>query len=342
MIRNIFRDMDAKRFRNSSDLLKKQNDYQKIVNKRLQIFMIVIVLLFVVITGRLIDIQIRQKDEYATKLDVYSMKKQVISTPRGQMIDAKGKQVVKTVSSMNITYYPTYEEQWELAMKFAEQFAVSYDDLTLRDLQDAYITLHTNANGVKDHANHLLSEQELQLSDDEIYQLKLSRITQEMVDAELNPLSKSAWVVYHAMEVDSQSSHSRVILEDVDADKVAYLTEHKSDYPGFDVDFSSWKREYPYGDTLRDVFGQVTTSKQGLPSELMQYYSAKGYEMNARVGKSGLEQQYEELLAGTSKTSTIKYDDEGNAIFTEVNQGKKGYDERNVKNQRRDHQLCQW
>ncbi len=330
MIRNIFRDMDAKRFRNSSDLLKKQNDYQKIVNKRLQIFMIVIVLLFVVITGRLIDIQIRQKDEYATKLDVYSMKKQVISTPRGQMIDAKGKQVVKTVSSMNITYYPTenatYEEQWELAMKFAEQFAVSYDDLTLRDLQDAYITLHTNANGVKDHANHLLSEQELQLSDDEIYQLKLSRITQEMVDAELNPLSKSAWVVYHAMEVDSQSSHSRVILEDVDADKVAYLTEHKSDYPGFDVDFSSWKREYPYGDTLRDVFGQVTTSKQGLPSELMQYYSAKGYEMNARVGKSGLEQQYEELLAGTSKTSTIKYDDEGNAIFTEVNQGKKGYD----------------
>ena len=150
MIRNIFRDMDAKRFRNSSDLLKKQNDYQKIVNKRLQIFMIVIVLLFVVITGRLIDIQIRQKDEYATKLDVYSMKKQVISTPRGQMIDAKGKQVVKTVSSMNITYYPTenatYEEQWELAMKFAEQFAVSYDDLTLRDLQDAislYIPMPT-------------------------------------------------------------------------------------------------------------------------------------------------------------------------------------------------------
>lgn len=329
-MRNIFRDLDAKRFRNSSDLLKKQNDYQKIVNKRLQIVMIITVLLFVVIAGRLIDIQIRQQAEYATKLDVYAMKKQIISTPRGQMIDAKGNQVVKTVSSMNISYYPTenttHEEQWELAMKFADQFAVPYDDLTLRDLQDAYITLHTDANGVKNHANHLLNEQELQLSDEEIYQLKLSRITEAMIDEELNALTKSAWVVYHAMEVDSESSHSRVILEDVDAEKVAYLTEHKSDYPGFDVDFSSWKREYPYGNTLRDVFGQVTTSKQGLPSELMQYYTAKGYEMNARVGKSGLEQQYEELLSGTSKISTIKYDDEGNAIFTEVNQGKKGYD----------------
>lgn len=330
MMRNIFRDMDAKRFRNSSDLLKKQNDYQKIVNKRLQIVMIVTVCLFVIIAGRLIDIQIRQQDEYATKLDVYAMKKQIISTPRGQMIDAKGNQVVKTVSSMNITYYPTenatHDEQWELAMKFADQFAVPYDDLTLRDLQDAYITLHTDVNGVKNHANHLLSEAELNLSDEEIYQLKLSRITQAMVDAELTPQMKAAWVVYRAMEVDSESSHSRVILEDVDAQKVAYLTEHKSDYPGFDVDFSSWKREYPYGNTLRDVFGQVTTSKQGLPSELMQYYTAKGYEMNARVGKSGLEQQYEDLLAGTSKISTIKYDEQGNAIFTETNQGKKGYD----------------
>lgn len=330
MLRNPFRDIDAKHMRHSSDLLKKQNDYQKIVNKRLTIVAVITVLLFVGIAGRLIDIQVRQKDEYATKLDIYSLKKQVISTPRGQMIDRNGKQVVKTVSSMNITYYPTEnataKEQWELAMKFAKQFDVSADDLTLRDLQDAYITLHTDENGQNDQANHLLSAAELSLSDDEIYQLKLERITQDMIDASLDKETKSAWVVFHAMEINSQSSHSRVIMESVDAEKVAYLTEHKSDYPGFDVDFSSWKREYPYKDTLRDVLGQVTTSKQGLPSELMEYYSAKGYEMNARVGKSGLEQQYEELLSGTSKISTIKYDTDGNAIFTEVNSGKKGYD----------------
>lgn len=330
MLRNPFRDMDAKHLRHSSDLLKKQNDYQKIVNKRLAIVAVVIVLLFVGIAARLVDIQVRKKDEYATKLDIYSMKKQVISTPRGQMIDRNGKQVVKTVSSMNITYFPTEnitaKEQWELAVKFAEQFQPSTKDLTLRDLQDAYISLHTDENGQKDQANHLLSAEEMKLSDDEIYQLKLERITKEMIDESLDEKTRCAWVVYRAMEIDSQSSHSRVIMEDVDDEKVAYLTEHKSDYPGFDVDFSSWKREYPYKDTLRDVLGQVTTSKQGLPSELMQYYTAKGYEMNARVGKSGLEQQYEELLSGTSKVSTIKYDDEGNAIFTEVNSGKKGYD----------------
>ena len=128
MLRNPFRDIDAKHMRHSSDLLKKQNDYQKIVNKRLTIVALVTVLLFVCIAGRLIDIQVRQKEEYATKLDIYSMKKQVISTPRGQMIDRNGKQVVKTVSSMNITYYPTEnvtaKEQGELGMKFEKQLEI--------------------------------------------------------------------------------------------------------------------------------------------------------------------------------------------------------------------------
>lgn len=330
MIRNPFRDIDAKNLRRSSDLLKKQNDYQKIVNKRLNVLTLVTILLFTAIAGRLIDIQIRQKDAYTTKLASYTSKKQTTSTPRGQFIDRNGLVAVGTVSAMNITYFApentTSDEQWELAMKFAKQFQVSGEELTLRDLQDAYISLHKGENGYLDRANHLLSSEELKLSNDEIYKLKLERITQDMVDAELDADTRAAWVVYSAMEVNNQSSHARVILEDVNDEQVAYLTEHKSDFQGFDVDFSSWLREYPYGSTLRDVFGQVTTSKQGLPSELQQYYQALGYEMNSSVGRSGLEQQYESLLSGTPKVSTIKYDEEGNAIFTEVNAGKKGYD----------------
>ncbi len=62
------------------------------------------------------------------------------------------------------------------------------------------------------------------------------------------------------------------------------LVEHKTDFPGFDVDFGGWKREYPYGESLSDVLGSVTTSTQGLPSELANYYLSKGYQYNASVG----------------------------------------------------------
>ena len=41
MIRNPFRDLDHKKLRRSSDVLQTQNDYYKIVNRRILIFSII-------------------------------------------------------------------------------------------------------------------------------------------------------------------------------------------------------------------------------------------------------------------------------------------------------------
>ena len=46
MLRNPFRDLDQKQLSRSSDILKSQNDYFKIVNKRIFIFSLIIVVLF--------------------------------------------------------------------------------------------------------------------------------------------------------------------------------------------------------------------------------------------------------------------------------------------------------
>ena len=46
MLRNPFRDLDQKQLSRSSDILKSQNDYFKIVNKRIFIFSLIIVILF--------------------------------------------------------------------------------------------------------------------------------------------------------------------------------------------------------------------------------------------------------------------------------------------------------
>ena len=43
-----------------------------------------------------------------------------------------------------------------------------------------------------------------------------------------------------------------------------------------------------YGDTLRSIFGSVSTSSEGIPKELTEQYLAKGYSRNDRVGKSYL------------------------------------------------------
>lgn len=330
MIRNPFRDLDQKKLSRSSDVLKTQNDYFKIVNRRIFIFGIIICLIFAVVSVRLVFLQIRNQEDYAAKLENYSSQKQTDSTARGEMVDRNGKVIAKTVSSHNIVYFPpkdtTSEEQWELAQTFAKDFKVDHKGMTNSDYQDLYMFLHKDEKGNKDSGKNLLSEQEKEALTAEEQEKKIrSRITMKMVDELADDDIKDAFSVYLSMR-KLPNNQNKVILEDVDSDSVAKLMENKDKYRGFDVNLGSWKREYPYKDTLRDVLGSITTSKQGVPSELRSYYEAMGYSLTDRVGQSGLEKQYEDLLSGTPRVSEISYDSDGTAIMNETSSGKNGYD----------------
>lgn len=330
MIRNPFRDLDQKKLSRSSDVLKTQNDYFKIVNRRIFIFGIIICLIFAVVSVRLVFLQIRNQEDYAAKLENYSSQKQTDSTARGEMVDRNGKVIAKTVSSHNIVYFPpkdtTSEEQWKLAQTFAKDFKVDHKGMTNSDYQDLYMFLHKDEKGNKDSGKNLLSEQEKETLTAEEQEKKIrSRITMKMVNELADDDIKDAFSVYLSMRKLS-NNQNKVILEDVDSDSVAKLMENKDKYRGFDVNLGSWKREYPYKDTLRDVLGSITTSKQGVPSELRSYYEAMGYSLTDRVGQSGLEKQYEDLLSGTPRVSEISYDSDGTAIMNETSSGKNGYD----------------
>ncbi|MCR0178051.1 penicillin-binding protein 2 [[Clostridium] innocuum] len=330
MIRNPFRDLDQKKLSRSSDVLKTQNDYFKIVNRRIFILGIIICLIFAVVSVRLVFLQIRNQEDYAAKLENYSSQKQTDSTARGEMVDRNGKVIAKTVSSHNIVYFPpkdtTSEEQWELAQTFAKDFKVDHKGMTNSDYQDLYMFLHKDEKGNKDSGKNLLSEQEKETLTAEEQEKKIrSRITMKMVDELADDDIKDAFSVYLSMR-KLPNNQNKVILEDVDSDSVAKLMENKDKYRGFDVNLGSWKREYPYKDTLRDVLGSITTSKQGVPSELRSYYEAMGYSLTDRVGQSGLEKQYEDLLSGTPRVSEISYDSDGTAIMNETSSGKNGYD----------------
>lgn len=330
MIRNPFRDLDQKKLSRSSDVLKTQNDYFKIVNRRIFIFGIIICLIFAVVSVRLVFLQIRNQEDYAAKLENYSSQKQTDSTARGEMVDRNGKVIAKTVFSHNIVYFPpkdtTSEEQWKLAQTFAKDFKVDHKGMTNSDYQDLYMFLHKDEKGNKDSGKNLLSEQEKETLTAEEQEKKIrSRITMKMVNELADDDIKDAFSVYLSMR-KLPNNQNKVILEDVDSDSVAKLMENKDKYRGFDVNLGSWKREYPYKDTLRDVLGSITTSKQGVPSELRSYYEAMGYSLTDRVGQSGLEKQYEDLLSGTPRVSEISYDSDGTAIMNETSSGKNGYD----------------
>lgn len=332
---NPFRKLDLERMRRSSALLNKPSDIQKVVNQRLKVFTMVVIAGFLLIAAQLINIQLRKNDEYTQKLDAYTLKQQILTTPRGPMNDRTGTQVVGSMQSHDIIYYPPKEissqEEWELAEKFVNAFEVTADSLSETDLKNLYIRLHTDANGKNDYAIGLWSKEEYELAmngtKEEIAQmeaLRLERITMDMVNEVADEHTKKIFATILLMEKGSVNE-TKVIISDANSDQVAYLMEHKSELTGFDVDFGSWKRTYPFDSTLRDVLGNVTSNVQGVPKENQEFYQAKGYSIAERVGYSGLEKEYEDLLKGTKRVNDINYDENGIATFDEVISGKKGY-----------------
>src|SRR5699024_3020438 len=88
-----------------------------------------------------------------------------------------------------------------------------------------------------------------------------------------------------------------------------------------------WDRHYPYDDTLKTVFGEVSSPDEGLPRELLEDYLSRGYSRNDRVGKTYLEYQYEDVLQGDKEQVKYSTDKYGRIISKEtVESGKPGDD----------------
>ena len=248
--------------------------------------------------------------------------------------------MAKTVVSHNIVFTSPNnfdEDDYELyAKRIVKVFSVSAKDFTDEDKKQAYITYKSflSPSDSEYAANHLLTAKELKQykngawgdnAESKRYQILMNRIGKKQI-GEMSQADLKMCVIYQRMVANQSTGQENVVLEDVSDDDVAYLVEHKTEFPGFDVDFGGWKREYPYGESLSDVLGSVTTSTQGLPSELASYYLSKGYQYTASVGKSGLEYQYNDLLAGTPEIAKITYDSKGLAQKEVVQEAKKGYD----------------
>lgn len=305
-----------------------------IISQRILVLAGVIFSCFFVIFLRLFFIQVISYSDYTEKKDDYTSIKQYVSAPRGEIYDCKGRVLARTVVSHNIVYTSpnnmTEEDYVLYANRIVSVFDIDIDDFTERDKKEAYMTYQT----LNDEENSLLTDEELEEytsgawgSDAESvrYGLIYSRIDDEKLE-ELSEDELKMCVVYQRMITNYSTGQENVILEDVSDDDVAYLVEHKTEFPGFDVDFGGWKREYPYGETLSDVLGTVTTSTEGLPEEYADYYLQQGYQYNAPVGRSGLEYQYNTLLAGIAEESIITYDSNGLAKKEVIRQAQKGYD----------------
>ena len=239
--------------------------------------------------------------------------------PRGVIMDRNQQVVVdnKALNAINYTRYPTTkpEQILDVATKLSKLIVMKTDRITERDRKDYWILLHPEEAKEKITNEEWERFRAKELEDADLYQLQLDRITEK----EQNSFTKEELeILAIKREMDSGYPLTQIIIksENVTEREYARVSENLAFLPGVDV-ATDWEREYPY-QTLKTVLGGVTTRTEGLPSDKIDYYLSRGYSRNDRVGKSYIEQQYEDVLFGKKGQIKNITDKAGNVLSSEV------------------------
>lgn len=242
--------------------------------------------------------------------------------PRGRIYDRNYNVIVDNVGVNLISYKResgmTTKDEVSIAYKLAEKLDVDYSALTDTELRKFWIINN------EEEADKKITEEEKELYErrklkaTEIEALKIKRITLDELSA-YGDVDKEAAYIYYLMN-NGYYYDEKTIKEGATDEEYAYVAQNLNDLKGVSIS-TSWQRSYPYGDTLRQILGNVSSSKTGIPEELKSEYLNKGYSLNDRVGLSYLEYQYEDVLKGTKDEYEVK-----NGVKELVKKGSRGND----------------
>ena len=302
----------------------KQNKNPEIITKnRITFLLIFIIICFFIITLKMGYMQLFNTKASIADLNQLSTKTVYGSSmPRGRIYDRNYNVIVDNVGVNLISYKResgmATKDEVSIAYKLAEKLDVDYSALTDTELRRFWIINN------EEEADKKITEEEKELYErrklkaTEIEALKIKRITLDELSA-YGDVDKEAAYIYYLMN-NGYYYDEKTIKEGATDEEYAYVAQNQDDLKGVSIS-TSWQRSYPYGDTLRQILGNVSSSKTGIPQELKTEYLNKGYSLNDRIGLSYLEYQYEDVLKGTKDEYEVK-----NGVKKLVKKGSRGND----------------
>ena len=304
---------------------KENKDIKIEIEKRYNILTFIIVLALLILVISLFVVQVAGQEKYSQKLE--NLTKTIIygqSAPRGRIYDRNGKLIVDNIPSKVIYYKKpsgiTTKKEIKTAYKLANMIALDSSKLNDYDFKNFWIKNHPKDANKKITDEEWQKLEERKLTSDDIYDLKIERVTEEDLSI-YTDLDKKAAYIYTLMNTGYSYDEKVIKNEDVTDEEYALVSENISELEGVNTKLD-WERTYPYGSVFRSILGNVSSSKSGIPAELKDYYLDKGYSLDDRVGTSNLEYQYEDLLKGKKN----KYQVMNDGSYKLLEEGKRGND----------------
>ncbi|MFJ7952811.1 peptidoglycan D,D-transpeptidase FtsI family protein [Lysinibacillus sp. NPDC096418] len=268
---------------------------------RMNVLFFTIFIIFSVLIFRLGYMQIVKGEDYVQNLEPKEVSVNT-SVPRGRMYDRYGRILVDNQPENAITYTKMQttktDEMLKIAVKLAALIEQPTNRVTQRDKQDFWILKNhdaayekvTEKEKKKIETNEDITQSQ---ADAAIYKLVRERITDEEL-AQLTEADLEVLAIYREMASGYNLSPQIIKSENVTDDEFARVSERLTELPGVNTT-TDWKRVKL---SPLSVLGRTTTPAKGIPNDKLDYYLARDYSRNDRVGESYIEAQYEELLQG--------------------------------------------
>ncbi|MBK3493273.1 penicillin-binding protein 2 [Viridibacillus sp. YIM B01967] len=269
---------------------------------RMNILFFSIFLLFSLLILRLGYMQIVKGEDYVRELARTEEVTVNSSVPRGRIYDRLGRVLVDNEPKNAITYTKlqttTTKEMLEVAKKLAKLVKMETKPITDRDKRDFWITLNKEkayAKVSEKEKREISSNSELKAKEQQkaLDQLVRDRITNKELK-EFTKKDLQVLAIYRLMAAGYYLSPQIIKSDNVTDKEFAIVSEHLSELPGVNTT-TDWARVKK---SALSILGSTTTPREGIPKDMVEYYLARDYSRNDRVGKSYIEQQYEELLQG--------------------------------------------
>ncbi|MCP8616873.1 peptidoglycan D,D-transpeptidase FtsI family protein [Salirhabdus salicampi] len=290
---------------------------------RLNVVFFIIFLLFALLVLQLGVVQILHGDDAQQRINRTVDVTTKIPVPRGKMYDRNGNLVVDNKALYSITYTPPKrniqpQEKLAIAEKLSQYITKETDKVTTRDMKDYWILVNK-----KEAYGRLTSEEQNELDDTEQYYAVLESIT----DEDLQTITEREMeIIAIKRELDQAPAHTPHIVKNdkVTEKEYAIVAGNLDQLPGINVT-TDWDRYHLYDGTFGNFIGRLTSHDEGLLSDNLDFYLARDYSRNDRVGRSGLEKQYETILRGQKEEYLHVTNDGGNVVRSElIHEGEQG------------------
>lgn len=237
------------------------------------------------------------------------------SAPRGRILDRNGNIIVDNVGVKTIIYnkLSSIKEMEEIEIAKSISNIIDIDEGDTDEL--VYFYFMNNKNKINNLVPIEITKkyEERKINSEELLEYKLKLITPEMLN-ELSNNDRKAARIYSIIS-KGYNYQDKIIKKGCTDEEYSKILELK--LPGIRCELS-FKRVNNYGDTLNNVIGKVGL----IPSENVDQYKNKGYDLNDNVGVSYLEKYYEDYLKGKK----AKYKINNNNTISLISDYKRGND----------------